>query len=239
MRNATAYGVSPRLRLDVVLNDLVAAAVTTGRIFIKSDGTPWRPIVHVRDIMAAIAAVLAAPKELVHNQVFNVGSNAENYRISELAEIVKEVAPGSRIEYDPNGGSDKRCYRVSCDKIERMLGFKSQWTACKGAQELYDTFCKVGLTVEQRGRYLRIATIERLLTDGKLTFSCIGQRRVPRARLKHTHLGTDLNRFKQHGLKPTIAQAKIAYTDALPIPARGRDQASLPFGAIRAQTCLN
>ena len=168
MRNATAYGASPRLRLDVVLNDFVAAAVTTGRIFIKSDGTPWRPIVHIRDIMAAIAAVLAAPKELVHNQVFNVGSSTENYRISELAEIVKEAVPGSRIEYDPNGGPDKRCYRVSCDKIERMLGFKTQWTACKGAQELYDAFRNAGLTDEQRSRYLRIATIQRLLNNGKL-----------------------------------------------------------------------
>jgi nucleoside-diphosphate-sugar epimerase len=168
MRNATAYGASPRLRLDVVLNDFVAAAVTTGRIFIKSDGTPWRPIVHIRDIMAAIAAVLAAPKELVHNQVFNVGSSTENYRISELAEIVKEAVPGSRIEYDPNGGPDKRCYRISCDKIERMLGFKTQWTACKGAQELYDAFRNAGLTDEQRSRYLRIATIQRLLNNGKL-----------------------------------------------------------------------
>src|SRR5262249_9119790 len=126
MRNATAYGASSRLRLDVVLNDFVAAAVTTGRIFIKSDGTPWRPIVHVRDVMAAVVSVLAAPRELVHNEVFNVGSNLENYRISELAEIVKDTVPGSRIDYDPNGGPDKRCYRVSCDKIKNVLGFKTQ-----------------------------------------------------------------------------------------------------------------
>jgi len=170
MRNATAYGASPRLRLDVVLNDFVAAAVTTGRIFIKSDGTPWRPIVHIRDIMGAVIAVLAAPKELVHNQVFNVGSKAENYRISELADIVKDVT-GAKIEYDPNGGPDKRCYRVTCDKIERVLGFKTQWTARKGAQELYDAYRKAGLTDEQRSRYLRIATIQKLLKDGKLDSS--------------------------------------------------------------------
>lgn len=168
MRNATAYGASPRLRLDVVLNDFVAAAVTTGKIFIKSDGTPWRPIVHIRDIIGAMIAVLKAPKELVHNEVFNVGSKDENYRISELADIVKEIIPGSQVEYDPKGGPDKRCYRVTCEKIERVLGFKLQWNARKGVQELYDAYLKAGLTNEQRNRYLRIVTIQRLLKEGKL-----------------------------------------------------------------------
>jgi nucleoside-diphosphate-sugar epimerase len=121
LRNATAYGASSRLRIDVVLNDFVAAAVTTGGIYIKSDGTPWRPIVHIRDIIAAIIAVLEAPKEAVHNQTFNVGLTAENYRISELAEIVRQVVPGSRVEYAPDGGPDKRCYRVTCEKIRRVL----------------------------------------------------------------------------------------------------------------------
>jgi nucleoside-diphosphate-sugar epimerase len=170
MRNATAYGVSPRLRLDVVLNDFVAAAVTTGRIFIKSDGTPWRPIVHIRDIMGAAIAVLSAPKEKIHNEVFNVGSKAENYRISELAEIVKDVT-GAKIEYDPNGGPDKRCYRVTCDKIERVLGWKPEWTARRGAEELYEAYCKYNLTDKQRGRYMRIATIQRRLADGELDSS--------------------------------------------------------------------
>ena len=170
MRNATAYGASPRLRLDVVLNDFVAAAVTTGRIFIKSDGTPWRPIVHIRDIMGAAITALTAPKEKVHNEVFNVGSKAENYRISELADIVKDVT-GAKIEYDPTGGPDKRCYRVTCDKMERVLGYKTRWTARKGAEELYDAYRQAGLTDEQRGRYLRIATIQRLLKDGKLDSS--------------------------------------------------------------------
>ncbi|HSS97625.1 MAG TPA: SDR family oxidoreductase [Terriglobales bacterium] len=171
MRNATAYGVSPRLRLDIVLNDFVAAATTTGKIFIKSDGTPWRPIVHIRDIMGAAIAVLAAPRELVHNQVFNVGNKAENYRISELADIVKDIVPGARVEYDPNGGPDKRCYRVSFDKIERVLGFKTKWTARMGAQELYNAYRKVGLKDEERSRFLRIATIKRLLDQGKIDLS--------------------------------------------------------------------
>lgn len=174
MRNATAYGVSPRLRLDIVLNDFVAAAYATGRIFIKSDGTPWRPIVHLRDIIGAAIAALEAPQEKVHNEVFNVGLTSENYRISELAEIVTDVVPGSRIEYDPNGGPDKRCYRVSCEKIQRVLpNFKPQWTARKGAEELYEAYKKAGLTAAdlEQGRYLRIRTIQRRLSAGELDSS--------------------------------------------------------------------
>lgn len=171
MRNATAYGASPRLRLDLVLNDFVASALTTGRVLIKSDGTPWRPIVHLRDIIGAAQAVLEAPRDTIHNEVFNVGQTEENYRISELAEIVTQVVPGSRIEYAPGGGPDKRCYRVTCEKIKRQLpGFRPQWTAKKGAQELYDAYRQVGLTRQdlEGGRYFRIVNIQRLLDSGKL-----------------------------------------------------------------------
>jgi nucleoside-diphosphate-sugar epimerase len=174
MRNATAYGASPRLRLDIVLNDFVAAAYATGGIYIKSDGTPWRPIVHIRDIIGAALAALEAPREVVHNETFNVGRNDENYRISELAAIVAEVVPGSRVEYAPGGGPDKRCYRINFDKIGRLLpGFRPQWTARSGAQELYDAYRAAGLTAEQvqGGRYLRISQIRRLLKDGKLDAS--------------------------------------------------------------------
>ena len=174
MRNATAYGVSPRLRLDIVLNDLVASAYTTGRVYIKSDGTPWRPIVHIRDIVAAIVAALAAPRELVHNQVFNVGQTEENYRIRELADIVAEIVPGCQVEYAPGGGPDKRCYRVNCDKIHRVLpDFRPQWTARKGAQELYDAYRTVGLTAQdlKGGRYMRIDQIQRLIRAGRLDAS--------------------------------------------------------------------
>ena len=165
MRNATAYGVSPRLRLDIVLNDLVASAYTTGRVYIKSDGTPWRPIVHIRDIIAAMIAVLAAPQDAVYNETFNVGHTRENYQIRELADMVAEIVPGCHVEYAPDGGPDKRCYRVNCDKIHRVLpGFHLQWTARKGAQELYDAYRSVGLTAEdlERGRYVRISQIQRL-----------------------------------------------------------------------------
>jgi nucleoside-diphosphate-sugar epimerase len=174
LRNATAYGASPRLRLDVVLNDFVAAAFATSRIYIKSDGTPWRPIVHVRDIVAAVLSVLDAPTELIHNEVFNVGQTEENYRISELADIVAETVPGCRIEYAPGGGPDKRCYRVNCDKIRRVLpGFHPQWTARKGAQELYEAYRAAGLTADdlEGGRYIRISHIQSLLNAGKLDAS--------------------------------------------------------------------
>jgi nucleoside-diphosphate-sugar epimerase len=174
MRNATAYGVSPRLRLDLVLNDFVAAAVTTGRIYIKSDGTPWRPIVHIRDIISAMLCTLEAPASAVHNKIFNVGQTKENYRISELAQIVAEVVPRSRIEYAPGGGPDKRCYRVNCDKVRHALpGFRAQWTARKGAQELYDAYRANGLTADELkgGRYFRINQIQRLLETGKLDVS--------------------------------------------------------------------
>jgi nucleoside-diphosphate-sugar epimerase len=171
LRNATAYGVSPRLRLDIVLNDLVVAALTTGKIYIKSDGTPWRPIVHIRDIVNAIIATLQAPQEAIHNQTFNVGQTSENYRISELAEIVAETVPGSTIEYAPDGGPDKRCYRVNCDKIQQMVpGFRPQWNARQGAQELYDAYRAVGLTKEdvEAGRYIRIHKIQHLLKSGEI-----------------------------------------------------------------------
>jgi nucleoside-diphosphate-sugar epimerase len=171
MRNATAYGVSPRLRLDIVLNDLVASALTTGQVYVKSDGTPWRPIVHIRDIIAAVVAVLDAPRETVHNQTFNVGRNDENFRIREIADIVAEVVPGCCVKYAPGGGPDPRCYRVNFDKINRLVPrFRPQWTARQGAQELYDAYRSVGLTAAdiEQGRYVRINEIRRLQQAGRL-----------------------------------------------------------------------
>src|SRR5260370_2917568 len=171
MRNATAYGASPRLRLDLVLNDFVAAAFTTGRIYIKSDGTPWRPIIHIRDIIQAMICVLVAPKNALPTPTFNVGSTSENYRISELAAIVAETIPSCRIEYAPGGGPDKSCYRVNCDKILRVLPqFQTQWTARRVALELYDAYRAAGLTAEDvtSGRYFRINTIQRLQKAGQL-----------------------------------------------------------------------
>ena len=174
LRNATAYGVSPRLRLDIVLNDLVASALLNGLVYVKSDGTPWRPIIHVRDIVAAVIAALDAPRQAIHNQVFNVGRTDENYRISELAQIVAETVPGSRVEYAPGGGPDKRCYRINCDKIRKLLpGFRPQWTARQGAQELYNAYLHLGLTRAEveSGRFVRLQQIRRRLQAGELDAS--------------------------------------------------------------------
>lgn len=171
MRNATAYGVSPRLRFDLVLNNLVAWAFTTGRVHIKSDGTPWRPIVHIEDISRAFLAALAAPRELVHNQAFNVGSSQENYQIRELADIVEQTVPGCSIDFAADGGPDKRCYRVDFSRISKVLSsFQPKWNARLGAQELYKAYQTVGLQLEdfEGPRYRRIDQIQGLLSTGRL-----------------------------------------------------------------------
>ena len=171
LRNATAYGVSPRLRLDLVINDFVANAVLQGRIIIKSDGTPWRPVVHIEDICEAFLAVLTAPRQQVHNQSFNVGRTEENYRVSELAEIVKLSVPECKIEYAPGGGPDKRCYRVDCGKIARQVpGFRPKWDVRRGAKQLCDAFRSVPLTAADvaSGRFLRLSTLKRLMESGAI-----------------------------------------------------------------------
>jgi nucleoside-diphosphate-sugar epimerase len=172
LRNATAYGASPRIRFDLVLNNLVAWAYTTGKVFLKSDGSPWRPIVHIGDISRAFVAVLHAPRELIHNEVFNVGRNEDNYQIRDIAQIVKETVPGCELEFASTAGPDKRCYRVDCSKILNTLPeFKPQWNTRKGAQELYTVYQKVGLTLEEfeGPRYQRIAHIKGLMKEGLLT----------------------------------------------------------------------
>ena len=171
LRPATAYGVSPRMRFDIVLNNLTAFAVTTGLIYLKSDGTPWRPIAHIEDISRAFIAALEAPEEVVFNQAFNVGSTAHNYRMREIAEIVAGVVPGCRIEVAPDAGPDKRSYRVSFEKISHVLPtFKPQWDAQLGAEQLYAAYRMAGLLLEEfeGPRYLRIAHIQRLMAEGIL-----------------------------------------------------------------------
>jgi nucleoside-diphosphate-sugar epimerase len=171
LRNATAYGVSPRLRFDLVLNNLVAWAYAQGRVHIKSDGTPWRPIVHIEDISRAFLAVLAAPREVVHNQAFNVGQTEENYRIRELAEIVQEVVPGSRIEYAKDGGPDPRSYRVDFGKIRRLLPeFKPEWNARRGAEELNTVYRAAGLVIDdcEGPRFKRIDHLKYLIASHRV-----------------------------------------------------------------------
>ncbi len=171
LRNATAFGVSPRLRFDLVLNNLVAWAYATGRIHIKSDGTAWRPIVHIEDISRAFIAAMEAPIDVVHNQAFNVGRTEDNYQIRDLAEIVKATIPNTEIEYAQGASTDQRCYRVDCSKIQRMLpAFRPQWDARKGALELYEAFRETDLTVEdfEGERYKRIAHIQKLIASHQL-----------------------------------------------------------------------
>jgi nucleoside-diphosphate-sugar epimerase len=174
MRPATAYGLSPRMRFDIVLNNLVAWAVTTGRIYLKSDGSPWRPIVHIEDISRAFIAALAAPREKVFNEAFNVGNTTQNYRIREIADIVAQVVPGCRLEFAADAGADTRCYRVSFDKIARVLpDFKPQWDARKGAEQVYEAYRASKLTLEEfeGPRYQRISHIKKLIGDGILDSS--------------------------------------------------------------------
>lgn len=174
LRASTAYGLSPRIRFDLVLNNLTAWACTTGQVYLKSDGTPWRPIVHVEDIARAYVAILEADRSLVHNQAFNIGNTSENYRIMDLAEIVQDIVPDCQIEMANDAGPDKRCYRVDCNRLTKTLhGFKPQWTARIGVEQLYDSFSSRGLTVEEfeGERFKRIAHIKRLIVDGKIDSS--------------------------------------------------------------------
>lgn len=177
MRSATAYGVSPRLRVDGVLNNLVCWAHSTGRIRINSDGTPWRPLVHVEDIAYAFAAALAARRQAIHGQVFNVGANSENYQVSELAEIVRGAVPGSTIEYLPELDRPQQSYRVDFGKMSRTFAeFRPRWNASFGAKDLYASLQEVGVILEdvQGRRYNRSAKLRHLMetgtVDGQLRF---------------------------------------------------------------------
>lgn len=171
LRNATAYGVSPRLRFDLVLNNLVAWAFTTGDVYLKSDGSPWRPIVHIEDISRAFIAVLNAPIELVHNQAFNVGRTDQNFRIRELAEIVKNTVPDTKITFADTAGPDKRNYRVDCEKLRKTVPeFKPTWDARRGAADLYGAYRRVGVRLEdfEGERFKRVDHIKMLLETGEL-----------------------------------------------------------------------
>lgn len=171
LRFATAHGFSPRIRFDLVVNNLAAWAYTTGRVYIKSDGTPWRPFVHVDDICRAFAAVLEAPTDAVHKQVFNVGETGENYQIRHVAEEVRQAVPGCRVEYAPDGGPDKRCYRVSCERIFSALpSFRPQWTVRESIRDLLHWYAALGLKADEfeGSKYSRIAHLKELIRTGQL-----------------------------------------------------------------------
>ncbi len=171
LRSSTAYGVSRRLRGDLVVNNLVGYAVTTGEVLIKSDGSPWRPIVHIEDISRAFLAALEAPRELVHGEAFNVGQTDENFRVREIAELVEATVEGSRVVYAEGGQPDTRCYRVDCEKIAATLpAFQPQWTAPLGIQELYEAYLREGITLEEfeSSRFLRIKRVKEQQALGRL-----------------------------------------------------------------------
>lgn len=181
LRCATVYGISPKIRFDLVLNNLVAWAHTTGTIFLKSDGTPWRPIIHVEDVAQAYVALINAPRDLVHGHVFNVGITKENYQVRELAKIVNDAVPNSNIEYADNAGPGIS-YKVDCSKFTKAISeYAPQWDARKGAEQLYTTYKRVGLlsTDEFEGpRYRRIRHLEKLISSGSLNSSLRWRRRI-------------------------------------------------------------
>ena len=170
LRNATAYGASPRIRADVVVNNLVGYALSTQDVLLQTDGTQWRPLVHVADICRAFLEVVEAPRELVHAEAFNVGSTSENYRIRDVAQIVQETVPRSRVTFSGDVGPDVRNYRVSCDKIATRLGFRTEWTVERGARQVLEAFECNGLTLEQlTGPAMqRLPRIKQLLAEGRL-----------------------------------------------------------------------
>lgn len=170
LRNATAYGASPRMRFDIVLNDLCALAWTKKKIAMISDGSPWRPIVHVEDICQAVSCALVAPEEAITGQVFNVGATAENYRVREIAEIIGSVFPGCEVTMGPPGG-DNRSYRVSFEKIATKLpGYKARWTAKMGAEELRQLFERIEMSPEtyEFRAFTRIKQLKYLQRTGQL-----------------------------------------------------------------------
>jgi nucleoside-diphosphate-sugar epimerase len=171
LRNATAYGFSPRLRGDVVVNNLTGYAFCTDEIRLQSDGTPWRPLVHVDDICSAFIAILEAPAEAVHDEAFNIGRPGENYQIRDVALLVGEALPGSRVTFAEGASSDARDYRVAFDKaVDQIPGFEPVWTVEKGIRQLVDAFRKYGLTLEDLNgpAFTRLRNIQRLLEAGAL-----------------------------------------------------------------------
>lgn len=170
LRNATAYGASPRMRFDIVLNNLCGIAATSGKITMTSDGTPWRPLVHVLDICEAVACTLEAPRDAVHDQIFNVGHEADNYQVREIGQIVADVYPGCELTFGQASG-DNRSYRVSFAKIHAQLpGFRCSWDARKGARQLHEVFRRIGLSLStfEARPFTRLKQLKYLTASGQL-----------------------------------------------------------------------
>jgi nucleoside-diphosphate-sugar epimerase len=171
LRNATAYGVSPRMRGDLVVNNLVAYAYCTGEVRMQSDGSPWRPLVHIEDISRAFIAVLEAPREVVHNEAFNVGRDEDNHQIRDIARMVERIVPDSTVSFAPGASPDKRSYRVSFAKLRAALPeLEPRWTVEQGVQEAYDAYVANDLDLDDflSERFIRIKRVKALIEDGRL-----------------------------------------------------------------------
>lgn len=248
LRSATAYGVSPRIRFDLVLNNLVAWAVTTGNIHMKSDGTPWRPITHIEDIAQAFCATLDVPREVVHGEAFNVGVTAHNYQISELAHIVADVVPGCEVTFAEDAGPDKRSYRVNCDKIARTLPtFRPQWDARKGAQSLYDACRAAGITLEafEGPTYQRIGHIKKLIAEEVIDVTLTHRPGRPPeaadgsadAAFAADAAGTTCAVCSETGLLPVVDLGRMPRSDGLlSLPLNGTPEMLVP---LRLGFCPN
>ena len=260
LRFATAYGASPRLRLDIVLNNLVGWAITTGAVRLQSDGSAWRPLIHVEDMARACLAAVEAPRELIHGEAFNTGDTRANYLVRDLALIVKDVVPGSEVTFAEGAGADPRSYQVDFSKIASTLeGFRCEWDARRGAEQLAAAYNAAGLDeAEFRGdRFTRLLRLKKLLAEHTVDDEL--RRLEPAGARAGSMIFTESdlagafiidlerreddrgffarafcqNEFAEHGLKPVIAQANVAYNrvaghparDALPVSAGGRDQA--------------
>ena len=171
LRAGTAYGISAKLRADLVVNNLTGYAFTTGRVTMKSDGVPWRPLVHIEDIAGAYLAVIEAPRDRVHNQAFNIGASEENYRVRQVAELVAEVVPGATVSFAPGAKPDPRNYRVNCDKIRKLVpSYQPRWTVRQGIEQLYRAYRDAEITQADffGPRWLRVDHVKRLIAAGRL-----------------------------------------------------------------------
>jgi nucleoside-diphosphate-sugar epimerase len=171
LRNATAYGASPRLRLDIVVNNLTAIALTTGQVRLESDGTPWRPLVHIEDISRAFLATLEAPRQVVHDQAFNVGRAQDNVQIRDIADLVRDTVAGSEVTLAANAGPDLRNYRVDFAKLDDTFpGLNLRWTVQAGVEELARAYTDHHLTYDDftSSRYVRLRRIQDLLAEGQI-----------------------------------------------------------------------
>ena len=174
LRNATAYGYSPRLRFDLVVNNLVAWAFTTGKVRLKSDGSPWRPVVHVEDIARAFISTLETPREVIHKQALNIGSTSENYQIKDIAKIISDVVPNCELSMAPDATPDTRCYRVNCDLAQtKLTAFEPRWNVHLGSKQLLNQYRSLGLNPDEfEGPiFQRVSHVRKLLGEGLLDAS--------------------------------------------------------------------